>query len=103
MCLDPGSEYQKKMEDQTMNINIDELKRSWFALTGKCSGVYFLFNNDDLVYVGESWNCFLGVAENTKKDNFKEFTNWNFIHIEDDTQRRDLKKQIISKYQTKYN
>lgn len=78
-----------------MSINPKELKQNRSPLKGACSGVYFLFNNDDLVYVGESWNCFLGVAEHTIREpsRFIEFTSWSFILEEDETKRRDLKRQ----------
>ena len=91
------------MEDQAMSINLEELKRKSVSLAGACSGVYFLFNKDDLVYVGQGWNCFLRVAEHTRKDNFKEFTSWSFIHIEDETTRKDLEKQLRKEINTKYN
>lgn len=81
----------------------EELNQNNIPLEGKCPGVYFLFNKDDLVYIGHSWDCFLGVAENTRKDNAKNFTSWNFIHIEDKTQRIDFKNQLIRKINTKYN
>lgn len=85
-----------------MSIILEELKRlERNALKGVCSGIYLLFNNDELVYVGQSWNCFLGVAEQTRRD--KIFTSWNFTHIEGETQRRDLKRQLIEKYRPKYN
>jgi excinuclease UvrABC nuclease subunit len=91
------------MEYQTMSINLEELKRNGSQLTGACSGVYFLFNNDDLVYVGEGWNCFLRVAEHTRKDRFKEFTSWNFIHMKDKMQRKDLERQVKREFKPKYN
>jgi len=86
-----------------MDFDMDELKQNRNLLTGVCSGVYLLFNNDELVYVGESWNCFLGVAENKTKKNNKEFTSWTFIPIDDETKRRDLKKQLIQEYTPTYN
>ena len=86
-----------------MSINLEELKRVSYPLAGACSGVYFLFNKDELVYVGQGWNCFLRVAEHTRKDNFKEFTSWSFIHIEDETHRKDLEKQLRKEINTKYN
>jgi len=86
-----------------MTMSMDELKRlKRDKLTGVCSGVYLLFNNDELVYVGESWNCFLGVAEQTR-DESKTFTSWAFIPIEYNTARRDLKRQFISEYTPTYN
>jgi len=99
MYLDPGSE-SPRMEDQTMNINIEELKKNNFPLMGACSGIYFLFNKDDLVYVGQGWNCFLRVAEHTRKEKINriEFTHWSYIPIEDETQRRSLERQLIRKY-----
>jgi len=88
-----------------MNINLDELKKNSLQLTGACSGVYFLFKNDDLVYVGEGWNCLLRVAEHTRKDHlrFKEFTSWSFIQMEDKKERKDLEKQLRKEFNPRYN
>ena len=84
-----------------MNINMKKLKQNCFPLTGVCSGVYLLFNNDDLVYVGQSWNCFLMVAEQTRTE--KIFTSWNFIPETDEIKQKDLKKKLITEYNTQYN
>ena len=88
-----------------LSINLEEIKHSRFSVSGTCAGVYFLYNNDDLVYVGQTWNCFLRVAEHTRKDGsrFKEFTSWSFIPLEDQTQRKDLERKLIREYQPIYN
>jgi len=93
------------MDIQTMSINLEELKQKMFPIAGACSGVYFLFNKNELVYVGEGWNCFLRVAEHTRKDKkrFKEFTGWTFISIDDKMKRKDLEKKIRKEIKTKYN
>ncbi|HET6459751.1 MAG TPA: hypothetical protein VFG29_03080 [Syntrophales bacterium] len=83
-----------------MNIKVNELKQNRSLIKGVCSGVYLLFNNGDLLCVGESGNCFLRVAEHTRRGPLK-FTSWSFIPKEE-AQRRDLKEQLTRKYKPKY-
>jgi len=72
-------------------------------LQGNCSGVYFLFQGDQLVYIGEGWNCFLRVAEHTRKDSDRVFTHWSFLPVEDKGQRRDLERKLRAKYKPRFN
>ncbi len=81
-----------------MHNKIEELKSSSQPLTGNCSGVYFLFDNKELVYIGEGWNCFLRVAEHTRKDSDKFFTKWNFIEIENEKERKQVERELRSKF-----
>lgn len=88
-----------------MKPDIEGLKDTSISLSGRCPGVYFLFHNDELVYVGQGWNCFLRVAEHTRKEkqNYKEFNSWNFIQIDDEKERKTLEKELRVKIKTKYN
>lgn len=61
---------------------------------------YQLFDKTDLVYVGEGWNCFLRVAEHTRKESEKVFTSWNFMPIEDEKERR---RTLRDQFKPKYN
>ena len=72
-------------------------------LIGNVSGVYLLYQNDDVVYVGQGWNCLLRVAEHTRKESVIEFTSWRYIPIEGDQRRRAEEKKLIEKYQPRYN
>lgn len=72
-------------------------------IQGSCSGVYFLYDDQNLVYIGEGWNCFLRVAEHTRKDSVKNFTHWTFIPIEGRDERKQLEKELRHQYKPKYN
>jgi predicted GIY-YIG superfamily endonuclease len=82
---------------------IEELKRESIGVSGACSGVYFLFNGTDLVYIGEGWNCFLRVAEHTRKESDKVFTSWNFIPIGDEQERKARERALRAEFKPKYN
>ena len=84
----------------------NEIQKLWETSTelkGNYSGVYFLFDGKELVYVGKGWNCFLRIAEHTRKDSDKIFTSWNYIHIEDEAEYNALERKLINKYSPKYN
>ncbi len=83
--------------------DILELSRSSTTISGVCSGVYFLFNQKKLVYIGESWNCFLRVAEHTRKESDKKFTHWNFIPIEDEKERREVERSLRDIFKPEHN
>jgi len=85
------------------NTDIKSLRSSSKLLEGNCSGVYFLFYGDDLVYIGKGWNCLLRVAEHTRKESDKVFTSWNYIPIENKDEYNALEKELIKIYQPKYN
>jgi excinuclease UvrABC nuclease subunit len=86
-----------------MNIDIGKLKESSKKLEGNLSGIYFLFNEDELVYIGKGWNCLLRVAEHTRKDSDKVFTSWDYFHIESKKEYSALEKELIKKHAPKYN
>lgn len=83
--------------------DIVELSRLSTGISGVCSGVYFLFNQNKLVYIGQGWNCFLRVAEHTRKESDKEFTHWNFIPIEDEKERKKMERRLRDILKPKYN
>ena len=72
-------------------------------LQGSCSGVYFLFHDDELVYIGEGWNCLLRVAEHTRKDSKKTFTHWSFLPIADEVERKEIERELRKKHKTRFN
>ena len=86
-----------------MKIDISSLSSSSSPLMGNVSGVYVLFHNDDVVYVGQGWNCFLRVAEHTRKDSDKIFTHWNFVEISSELERKLFERELINEYRPKYN
>lgn len=86
-----------------MNIDIDSIAISSVQIQGNVSGVYFLFDKDEVVYIGQGWNCFLRVAEHTRKDANKTFTHWWFIDIQSEVERKVVEKELIRKYQPRFN
>ena len=82
---------------------ISELQKTSMPVLGNCSGVYFLFDDDALVYVGQGWNCLLRVAEHTKKDSDKVFNNWSYIPVDSEQERKELESQLRASLKPKYN
>jgi excinuclease UvrABC nuclease subunit len=86
-----------------MTPDIEELQRESINVTGACSGVYFLFHDTELVYVGQGWNCFLRVAEHTRKESDKVFTSWNYMPVADEQERKALERNLRGVLKPKYN
>ena len=86
-----------------MEIVIDELLRNSIKLEANCSGIYFLFDGNELVYVGRGWNCLLRVAAHTRKNVDKVFTSWNYLPVKNEKEYRELEKELINKYSPKFN
>ncbi|MDY0134825.1 MAG: hypothetical protein RBS14_03965 [Atribacterota bacterium] len=86
-----------------MNIDVQKMLNESIRLEGNCSGVYFLYDGDELVYIGKGWNCFLRVAEHTRKDSDKKFTSWSYVRIENESEYVALEKQLIKRFSPKYN
>jgi excinuclease UvrABC nuclease subunit len=86
-----------------MNLDPKAHLPTALPVAGNCSGVYFLFNNTELVYIGQGWNCFLRVAEHTRKESDKIFTHWSYQAIESETERKDIERELRRKYRPKYN
>lgn len=82
---------------------IYNLYKSSKFLEGNCSGIYFLFDGNELVYIGKGWNCLLRIAEHTRKDSDKKFTSWNYISINDINEYNRIEKELIKKHNPKYN
>ena len=62
-------------------------------------GIYFLFYDDELVYIGQSENVHKRVPCHIVD---KKFNNWNYIEYpEEDLD--ELEAEYILKYQPKYN
>ena len=88
-----------------MEMDIKELKQTSIAALGVCSGVYFLWDKEELVYVGQGWNCFLRVAEHTRKEkhNRVTFTSWDFIPVDDKRERKALERELIAQFKPTHN
>jgi excinuclease UvrABC nuclease subunit len=83
--------------------SIDELATSSMPLVGNVSGIYFLFDGNEPVYIGQGWNCLLRVAEHTRRDTDKNFTSWNFVRIDEEADRKRQEKVLIQRYKPKFN
>lgn len=84
-------------------LDIEQLRKDAAQLQGACSGVYFLFSEEELVYVGEGWNCLLRVAEHTRRDSNKTFLRWNFMPIDDEQERKTLERDLRRHHRPRYN
>lgn len=83
--------------------NDDYLTLPKVSLQGNCSGIYFLYHDDVLVYIGEGWNCLLRIAEHTRKDSDKIFTHWSFLPVKEPGQRKVMERQLRAKHKPKFN
>lgn len=84
-------------------IKIEELLKTSKKLEGNYSGIYFLFDGDELVYIGKGWNCLLRVAEHTRKDSDIVFNSWNYINIAEENEYNKIEKELIKQFIPKYN
>ena len=88
---------------KSMNVDINALRESSQETVGHLSGVYFLFQGEELVYIGERWDCFLRVAEHTRKDSDRVFTHWNFLPVESKEERKAVELALRRQYKPKFN
>lgn len=65
-------------------------------------GIYFLYNNDKLVYIGKSQNIFERIGRHIK-DNVKEFNSWDYQEVDDEYKRSELEGYLINVFRPKYN
>jgi excinuclease UvrABC nuclease subunit len=79
------------------------LQKKSKRLEGNGPGVYFLFHDEELVYVGKSWNCLLRVAEHTRKETNKVFDSWSYYPTDYDEDLLELEKELIGLHRPKYN
>ena len=63
-------------------------------------GIYFLFDKDEIVYIGQSNFIEKRIFEHT---NDKSFTSWNFIEFNSNEDLNDLEADYILKHKPKYN
>lgn len=90
----------KKFEPKKLqynNIRFDVFK--FFNLVG----IYFLYKNNKIVYIGES-NCIISRVSQHFKDNTKNFDSFTFReHNGTAKARKQLEKKLIKQYKPKYN
>lgn len=86
-----------------MNINITQLARTSAGVRGTGPGVYFLFQDSRLVYIGHAHHCFFAVAEHTRKDTAGVFNRWGFVRVDDESERVRLARSLIAEHRPPYN
>lgn len=79
---------------------LQEIKQLNRYSVGVTPGVYFLFNNNDLVYVGESEDIHRRVGQHRKD---KEYDSYSFILQEDPHLRKRIEKAYIEQLNPLYN
>ena len=84
-------------------FDLEVLGQGAIPLAGSSPGVFLLFRDEALVYVGQSWNCFLAVAEQTRKESSKSFDKWAFVVEPDEQTRRASIKALILQHCPEYN
>jgi predicted GIY-YIG superfamily endonuclease len=63
-------------------------------------GVYLLFNNDDLIYIGKSINIFQRLKSHIKD---KYFDSYSFFKCDSEDNATKLEKELIIKLKPKLN
>jgi excinuclease UvrABC nuclease subunit len=85
-----------------MRVNLQKLRQQAITeLMPVLSAVYFLFDGDELVYIGESRDVFFRVRTHFL-DPDKTFDRWTFIEA-DECERKIAEKKLIRRYKPKYN
>lgn len=63
-------------------------------------GVYFLFKDGELVYIGQSCNIYSRLAVHLADKNFDQFS---FIEVRNSAERIKKEKYLIQKFKPRYN
>jgi hypothetical protein len=83
---------------ELLDINALKQNRTAIANINYC-GIYFLFDSDELVYVGQSVNVFARIGQHI---GYKEFTHWTFINC-NQHELDYLEVQYIWKFKPRLN
>lgn len=75
-----------------------EIPACWY----KGSGVYFLWENEELVYIGQSENCVNRIIQHKNSTDKKGFTHASVFHMQIDTSKH-LERILIKHFKPKYN
>lgn len=86
----------KEIHDSVKNKAID-----FSSIKDKGCGVYFLLNDDDIVYIGQSVDCFNRVLTHSR-DVRKEFNRTCYIPVCRD-ELNDIEETLISIFKPKHN
>ena len=86
-----------------MNVNVEKMSKITLNLKRfemPYIGVYLLFDDDDLIYIGQSINVFKRLHIQFKNHNFN---NYSFIKCDDEFKALELEKDLIIKYKPRLN
>lgn len=90
--LGPNEEMEKLLEPENVLANKGPLPANQ-------AGIYFLYQDDELVYIGQSVNVFGRIAQHIGKKQFNQFS-WLSCERAD---LNELEHRAITKFQPKLN
>jgi len=78
-------------------------RRQFVSDIFEAGGIYFLYNNKEIVYIGESKNMVHRIIQHTNNTSmiFDEFKMWRFGFSK--KQRQEKERELIIKFMPKYN
>ena len=81
----------------------DILKQAKTNLNVRKKGIYFLIDNDEIVYVGKSEKSIFERIRSHKKDDNKEFDSFFYKEINENVDLNRIETMYIAKFTPKYN
>lgn len=85
-----------------MNINLDDLRSSaQTAVLPRICGLYFLFKDTELVYIGKGADIYCRVRQH-REGEIKEFDSWSYVEVDPETLAA-AEQALIEEYKPKYN
>ena len=98
-CVNYINEQVLEVLNKADNIELESLES--YPINLISSGVYFLKQNDVLVYIGCSSNISTRIIEHVKMDK-KEFNNYSFFCVPEE-EMKIIERYLINKFLPKYN
>lgn len=89
-----------KILDRIINIDLDNIES---YKVHNCIGIYFLYKDDELVYIGQSKNIGLRIYDGHVRGKAKDFDSYKFVEISDDYNINKIERLLIEKYLPTYN
>lgn len=87
--------------NETITISRETLTETRKSVSELTCGIYFLFDGEDIVYVGQSTEVELRIQKH-RKEGRKKFDSWNFIECPA-TWLDDMETDCIIHFDPKYN
>lgn len=96
------TEFNPELADAArLTLQADLFKQAVPLNWDTVSGVYFLFDGDEIVYVGQSKNVHARIATHMS-EGLKVFTHWAFIQLPDG-ERLEAERYLIELFKPKYH